>query len=205
MNYQKIFLAKSQRLVVTLLGRSSRGNCPHQSEATALMTWSTIQDIVLGCGLPCHSSSTPCLACLLDGSVSKDGVATELIPMDEWVQELCIAQEEARKLISANIKSEQQDRVESTPHWSRMWEAGDQVMLRADRRGKGRSKKLSKKWTGPYTIIEVRSPQVVVLEEPNSRNLLTINVQRIKPFNAATPTARNSSSDNGHYEVEEVL
>jgi len=36
-------------------------------------------------------------------------VATELIPMDEWVQELCIAQEEARKLILANIKSEQQD------------------------------------------------------------------------------------------------
>jgi len=26
--------------------------------------------------------------------------------MDEWVQELCVAQEEARKLILANIKSE---------------------------------------------------------------------------------------------------
>jgi len=40
---------------------------------------------------------------------SKDRVATELIPMDEWVQEVCIAQEEARKLISANIESEQKD------------------------------------------------------------------------------------------------
>jgi len=56
------------------------------------------------------------------------------------VQELRVAQEEARKLISANIKSEQQDRVESMPHWSRMWEAGDQVMLQADRKGKGWSK-----------------------------------------------------------------
>jgi len=40
---------------------------------------------------------------------SKDGVATELIPMDKWVQELHVGQEEARKLILANIKSEQQD------------------------------------------------------------------------------------------------
>jgi len=59
-------------------------------------------------------------------------VATESIPMDEWVQELRLAQEEARKLISANLKSEQQDRVESMPHWSRTWEAGNQVMLQAD-------------------------------------------------------------------------
>jgi len=55
-----------------------------------------------------------------------------LIPMDEWVQELRIAQEEARKLISANIESEEQDQVESTHNWSRTWEAGDQVTLQAD-------------------------------------------------------------------------
>jgi len=68
---------------------------------------------------------------------SKDRVATELIPMDEWVQELCVAQKEARNLILANIKSEQQDQAESTPHWLRPWEAGDQVMLWADHKGKG--------------------------------------------------------------------
>jgi len=154
-----------------------------------------------------HKSTghTPYKAMLGRAPPSKDGAATELITMDEWVQELHIAQEEARKLILANIKSEQQDRVEPMPHWLRMWEAGNQVMLWADCRGKGRSKKLSKKWTGPNTIIEVCSPQVVVLEEPNSRNRLTINVERIKPFNAAIPTALNSSSDNGHYKVEEVL
>jgi len=71
---------------------------------------------------------------------SEDGVATELILMDKWVQELHIEQEEARKLIWANIKSEQQDQVESTPHQSRTWEAGDQVTLQADRKGKGWSK-----------------------------------------------------------------
>jgi len=64
--------------------------------------------------------------------------------------------------------------VESTPHWLRMWEAGNQVMLQADHKGKGWSKKLSKKWTGPYTIVEVRTPQVVVIEEPNRRNWFTI-------------------------------
>jgi len=32
-----------------------------------------------------------------------------LILMDEWVQKLSVAQEEARKLILANIESEQQD------------------------------------------------------------------------------------------------
>jgi len=60
--------------------------------------------------------------------------------MDEWVQELRVAQEEARKLILANIKSDQQDRVESMPHQSQTWKAGDQVMLWADRKGKGQSK-----------------------------------------------------------------
>jgi len=154
-----------------------------------------------------HKSTghTPYEAMLVRAPPSEDRVATESIPMDEWVQELCVAQEEARKLISANIKSEQQDQVESTPHQSRTWEAVNQVMLRGDRKGKGRSKKLSKKWTGPYTIIEVHSPQVVVLEEPNSRNWLTVNVERIKPFNAATPTTLNPSLNEGHYEVEEVL
>jgi len=58
----------------------------------------------------------------------------------QWVQELRVAQEEARKLILANIESQQQDQVESMPHLSRMWEAGDQVMLRADHKGKGQSK-----------------------------------------------------------------
>jgi len=58
---------------------------------------------------------------------------------------------------------------------------------------------------GPYTIIEVCSPQVVVLEEPNSRNWLTVNVKWIKPFNTANPTTLNSSSNDGHYKVEEVL
>jgi len=113
-----------------------------------------------------------------------------------------LAQEEARKLILANIKSEHQDRVESTPHQSRTWEDGNQVMLQADHKGKGRKKKLSKKWTGPYTIVEVHCPQVVVPEEPNSRNWFTINVERIKPFNAATPTTLNSSLNDVHYEVE---
>jgi len=144
-----------------------------------------------------HKSTghTPYKAMLGRAPPSKDRAATDSIPMDEWVQELHVAQEEARKLILASIKSEQQDQVDSTPHWSRTWEAGNQVMLRADCKGKGQSKKLSKKCTGPYTIIEVRSPQVVVLEEPNSRNWLTINIERIKSFNAATLTALNSSSN----------
>jgi len=78
-------------------------------------------------------------------------------------------------------------------------------MLRADRKGKGWSKKLSKMWMGPYTIIEVHSPQVVVLKEPNSRNWLTVNIEWIKPFKTATLTTLNSSSNDGRYEVEEVL
>jgi len=64
---------------------------------------------------------TPNKAMLGRAPPSEDGVATELIPMDKWVQELLIAQE-VRKLISANIKSEQKDRVESMIHQSRTWE-----------------------------------------------------------------------------------
>jgi len=39
----------------------------------------------------------------------------------------------------------------------------------------------------------------------NSRNWLTVNIKQIKPFKAATLTALNSSSNDGHYKVEEVL
>jgi len=138
--------------------------------------------------------NTPYKAMLGRAPPSKDGVATESILMDKWVQELQVAQEEARKLILANIESEQQDQVESMPHWLRMQEAGNQVRLWADCKGKGRSKKLSKKWTGPYTIIEVHSPQVVVLAGIGSLS-----------FNAAIPTTLNSSSNEGHYKVEEVI
>jgi len=37
------------------------------------------------------------------------------------------------------------------------------------------------------------------------RNWLTANVEQIKQFKAATLTTLNSSLNNGHYEVEEVL
>jgi len=89
-----------------------------------------------------HKSTghTPYKAMLGRAPPSEDRVTTESIPMDEWVQELRVAQEEARKLILANIRSEQQDQVESMRHWSRTWEAGDQVMLQADCKGKGWSK-----------------------------------------------------------------
>jgi len=58
-----------------------------------------------------HKSTghTPYEAMLGRAPPSEDGVATESIPMDEWVQELHVAQQEARKLILANIESEQQD------------------------------------------------------------------------------------------------
>jgi len=62
----------------------------------------------------CQPSSTPTghtpyKVMLGRAPPSEDRVATELILMDEWVQELCVAQEEAQKLILANIKCEQQD------------------------------------------------------------------------------------------------
>jgi len=77
---------------------------PHKS------TWHTLYEAML------------CMA-----PPSEDGAATELIPMGK-----CVAQEEARKLILANIKSEQQDQVESTPHWPRTWEAGQEVVTGDD-------------------------------------------------------------------------
>jgi len=52
---------------------------------------------------------TPYKAMLGRSPPSKDRVATESIPMDKWVQELCVAKKEARKLILANIENEQQD------------------------------------------------------------------------------------------------
>jgi len=68
--------------------------------------------------LQCDKEYTPYESMLGRAPPSEDRAATELILMDGWVQELLIAQEEARKLILANIKSEQQDQVESMPHQS---------------------------------------------------------------------------------------
>jgi len=52
---------------------------------------------------------------------SKDGAAIEAVLVNKWVKGLHVAQEEARKLILANIEGEQQDWVKSTPHQSRTW------------------------------------------------------------------------------------
>jgi len=49
-----------------------------------------------------------------------------------------------------------------------------EVMLWANYKGKGWLKKLSKKWTGTHTIVDVCGTQVVVLKEPNSRNQFTV-------------------------------
>jgi len=43
------------------------------------------------------------------------------------------------------------------------------------------------------------------LLQMNSKNWFTINVKRIKPFNTATLTTLNSSPNEGHYKVEDVL
>jgi len=135
----------------------------------------------------------------------EDGAATEPTLMDEWVQELPAAQEEARRLIAASIEGNQQGWVDSTPHRSRTWRHGEQVMLREDCKCKGKSWKLSKKWSGPYRIVEVLSPQVVVLEEPNSHSRTKVNVERIKPFKASPMATQDSGPADGHYKVKEVL
>jgi len=80
--------------------------------------------------------------------------------------------------------------------------AGNQAMLWAGCKGKAWAKKLSKKWMGPHTIIEVHSPQMLVLKEPNSRNWFTSNINL---FNTANQTTSNSSLNNGHYKVKDVL
>jgi len=61
-----------------------------------------------------HKSTghTPYKAMLGRAQPSKDRAAKELIPMDEWVQELRVAQEEARKLILPTSK------VSSRTEWS---------------------------------------------------------------------------------------
>jgi len=58
---------------------------------------------------------TPYEAMLGRALLGEDGVATEVILMDKWVQELYAAQEEARKLIMANIKGDQHNQVDSMP------------------------------------------------------------------------------------------
>jgi len=120
--------------------------------------------------------------------------------VDEWVQELCIAQE-AWKLILANIKSEQKDWVESMPYQLRTWEAGNQVMLQADCKGKGQSKELSKKkWMGPHPIVEVWGPQVVVvLKEPNSWNNTPFFILPTKPRSGRNPLAALDTAHQTYY------
>jgi len=91
--------------------------------------------------------------------------------------------------------------TKSTPHQSRTWEAGNQVMLWADCKVKGWSKKLSKKWMVPHTIIAALKCWFSRSQTVGTSSL--IKVEQIKPFNAATRTILNSSSNEGHYKAEE--
>jgi len=154
-----------------------------------------------------HKSTghTPYKAMLGRAPSSEDRAATESILMGKWVQELGVAHEEARKLILANIESEQKTKWRQCPIGQERGKLATRSCYRLTAKERASQRSSSKKWTGPYTIIEIHSPQVVVLEEPNSRNRFTVKVKRIKPFNAATSTTLNSSLNDGHYKVEEVL
>jgi len=58
---------------------------------------------------------TPYKAMLGRAPPSEDRAAIELIPMGEWVQALCIAQEEARKLILATLKESSRTEWSQSP------------------------------------------------------------------------------------------
>jgi len=125
--------------------------------------------------------------------------------MDKWVQELCAAQGEARKLILATLKVGSRTVRSQCTIGQECGKLVTRSCYRLTARARAGQRSSQRSGWVPTPSFEIYSPQVVVLKEPNSRNRFTVNVKWIKLFNAATPTILNSSSNTVHYEVEEVL
>jgi hypothetical protein len=75
-------------------------------------------------------------------------------------------------------------KVRSKEHYDRDAEAmkvavGDKVLLFDETVRRGRSRKLSSQWIGPYTVVEVDKVNLTI---SRGRKLLKVHINRVKPF-----------------------
>ena len=83
------------------------------------------------------------------------------------------------KLIESN---ERHKRTYDLKQFQNNYKVGDQVLLFMPAIKKGRSKKLSSRWTGPYRIVEVLSDVVFRIRLNNQVKDKVVHHNRLKPF-----------------------
>lgn len=112
-------------------------------------------------------------------------------------------------LVKENLMTSQSKRKERIDEKNRekliSYKVGDEVWILEERKPeKGTTKKLRPKWRGPYTVMEVLSPQVILvkLTGDESSKAMKVNIKRTKPYSRWKGKERNASRD--YYEIEAV-
>ncbi|MFN7173082.1 MAG: chromo domain-containing protein, partial [Fimbriimonadaceae bacterium] len=130
---------------------------------------------------------------------------------DEWIAEL----KEAQRIIHEQV-ARTQDRAKDEmvrQHKLRQegsYASGDRVLVR--QASKGRARKLAKKWTGPFDVVQQVSPQVVLLRHPKGHDF-KLNMERVKPFRekrdvektGSKQSSPSSENEDEEYEVEAIV
>ena len=115
---------------------------------------------------------------------SPDVASNQACEPPACVTKLCDRMEKIHKLACDKLieSNERHKRAYNLKQFQNNYKVGDQVLLYIPAVMKGKNKKLSCKWTGPYRIVEVLSDVVFRIRLNNQAKDKVVHHNRLKPF-----------------------
>ena len=115
---------------------------------------------------------------------SQDVASSQACEAPAYVTKLCDRMEKIRKLARDKLleSNERHKRAYDLKQFQNNYKVGDQVLLLMPSVKKGKNKKLSSRWTGPYRIVEVLSNVVFRISLNNQAKNKVVHHNRLKPF-----------------------
>ena len=115
---------------------------------------------------------------------SPDVASSQADEPPAYVTKLCDRMEKIHNLARDKLieSNERHKRTYDLKQFQNNYKVGDKVLLFMPAMKKGRSKKLSSRWTGPYRIVEVLSDVVFRINLNNQVKDKVVHHNRLKPF-----------------------
>ena len=115
---------------------------------------------------------------------SPDVASSQACEPPAYVAKLCDRMEKIHNLARDKLieSNERHKRAYDLKQFQNNYKVGDQVLLFMPAVRKGKNKKLSSRWTGPYRIVEVLSDVVFRIRLNNQAKDKVVHHNRLKPF-----------------------
>ena len=115
---------------------------------------------------------------------SPDVSSSQACEPPAYVAKLCDRMEKIHKLARDKLieSNERHKRAYDLKQFQNNYKVGDQVLLFMPAVKKGKNKKLSSRWTGPYRIVEVLSDVVFRIRLNNQAKDNVVHHNRLKPY-----------------------